>query len=112
MARNRFVRWWVLGAPHEQPIFTPVFKRNVIQLRVSAAFQLRFSYVSAHSKLFFYFFLGYKIPALLKVKLLVKLLFCLFQLRFSWQKRGAQPLNERAEEGAEDCCRVRPNTSP
>ena len=56
--RNRFVRWWVLEAPHEQPIFTSVFGKNVIfqvqiafQLRfscVSAVFQLRFSYVSAH----------------------------------------------------------------
>ena len=44
--RNRFVRWWVLGAPHEQPIFTPAFEKSVIfsgANRVSAAFQLRFS---------------------------------------------------------------------
>ena len=40
------------------------------------AFQLRFSYVSAHSTFFFTFFFGPKISAFLKVKLLVKLLFC------------------------------------
>ena len=27
--RNRFFRWWVLGAPHEQPIFTPAFEKKV-----------------------------------------------------------------------------------
>ena len=48
--RNRFVRWWVLGAPHEQPTFTPAFENSMIFAganRVSAAFQLRFSCVSA-----------------------------------------------------------------
>ena len=101
--RNRFVRWWVLGAPHEQPIFTPVFEKNVILSganRVSAAFQLRFSCVSATFQLRFssleVFFetsslFCPKISAFLKVKLLVKLFF-VFQLRFSWQKRGAHPL--------------------
>ena len=61
---------------------------------VSAAFQLRFSYVSAHSKCFLLrlLFFGPKISAFLKVKLLVKPLFFVFQLRFSWQKRGAHPL--------------------
>ena len=42
--RNRFVKWWVLGAPHEQPIFTSVFEKNVISSganRVSAAFQFQ-----------------------------------------------------------------------
>ena len=54
--RNRFVRWWVLGAPHEQPIFTPAFEKSVIFAganRVSAAFQLRFSCVSAAFQLRF-----------------------------------------------------------
>ena len=51
--RNRFVRCWVLGATHEQPIFTSVFEKHVIFSGanrfscVSAAFQLRFSCVSA-----------------------------------------------------------------
>ena len=54
--RNRFVRWWVLGAPHEHPIFTPLFEKNVIfpgANRVSAAFQPRFSRVSATFQLRF-----------------------------------------------------------
>ena len=54
--RNRFVRWWVLGAPHEQPIFTSVFEKNVIfsgANRVSATFQPRFSCVSAAIQLRF-----------------------------------------------------------
>ena len=54
--RNRFIRWWVLGAPHEQPIFTSVFEKNVIFAganRVSATFQLRFSCVSAAFQLRF-----------------------------------------------------------
>ena len=65
--RNRFIRWWVLGAPHEQPIFTSVFEKNVIFAganRVSATFQLRFSYVSAHLKFFIFersFFLSQNI---------------------------------------------------
>ena len=89
----------MLEAPHEQPIFTPAFEKSVIfsgANRVSAAFQLRFSCVSVafqlrFSSLDFFetFFLGPKISAFLKVKLLVKLFFFVFQLRFSWQKRGA-----------------------
>ena len=57
--RNRFVRWWVLGAPHEQPIFTPVFEKiDFFRCKsrfscVSAAFQLRFSCVSAAFQLRF-----------------------------------------------------------
>ena len=102
--RNRFIRWWVLGAPHEQPIFTSVFGKNVIFAganRVSATFQLRFSCVSATFQLRFSsleflfdnsFLFGPKISAFLKVKLLAKPLFFVFQLRFSWQKRGAHPL--------------------
>ena len=46
--RNRFVRLWVLGTPHEQSIFTSVFENNLIfpgANRISAAFQLRFSSV-------------------------------------------------------------------
>jgi hypothetical protein len=63
---------------------------------VSAAFQLRFSCVSATFQLTRRFFsetsfFGPKISAFLKVKLLVKLFF-VFQMRFSWQKRGAHPL--------------------
>ena len=71
----------MLGAPHEQPIFTPAFEKSVIfsgANRVSAAFQLRFSYVSAHSVFFGDFFLDPKISAFLKVKLLVKLIFLCF----------------------------------
>ena len=73
----------MLGAPHEQPIFTSVFEKNVNfsgANRVSAAFQLRFSYVSAHLRVFFVegFFCGPKISAFLKVKLLVKLFFVCF----------------------------------
>ena len=82
--RNRFVRWWVLGAPHEQPIFTSVFEKNVIFAganRVSAAFQLRFSCVSGRFQLtwgFFsdFYYFGPKISAFLKVKVLVKPFFC------------------------------------
>ena len=99
--RNRFVRWWVLGSPHEEPIFTSVFEKNMIfpganrvsaafQLRlVSAAFQLRFS--SLEVFIFWRFSFGPKISAFLKVKLLINFFF-VFQLRFSWQKRGAHPL--------------------
>ena len=55
-----------------------------IRVFFGAAFQLRFSYVSAHSKFYFYFlFWGPKISAFLKVKLLVKPFFFVFQLRFS-----------------------------
>ena len=81
----------MLGAPYEQPIFTPAFEKSVIcsgENRVSAAFQLRFSCVSAAFQLrfsslrvLFYFFFtsffwGPKISAFLKVKLLVKLFVC------------------------------------
>ena len=38
-------------------------------------------------------FRGPKISAFLKVKLLVKFMFCVFQLRFSWQIQGAHPLS-------------------
>ena len=81
--RNRFVRWWVLGYPHDQPTFTSVFETNVIfsgANRVSAAFQA-FSCVSATFQLRFSSLEVFlescfcpKISAFLKVKLLVKLL--------------------------------------
>ena len=90
--RNRFVRWQVLRAPHEQPVFTSVFEKMCF-FQVQFAFQLRFSYVSAHLRfLFIFLFFGLKMSAFLKVKLLVEPNFFVFQLRFGWQKQGAHPL--------------------
>ena len=95
----------MLGAPHEQPTFTPAFEKDVIfqvqiafQLRfscVSAAFQLRFSCVSAtfqltRSYLFRLLFFGRKISAFLKVKLLVKLFFRV-SAAFQLAKTGCSP---------------------
>ena len=71
-----------MRAPHEQPIFISVFEKNLIfsgANRVSAAFQLRFSYVSAQLRALFLFgMFGLKIFAFLKVKLLVKFIFLCF----------------------------------
>ena len=44
--QNRYVRWWMLGAPHGHPIFTSLFdKMRIFQVHI--AFQPRFSCVSA-----------------------------------------------------------------
>ena len=97
----------MLAPAHGHPIFTSLFEKNVIfpgANRASAVFQPRFSRVSATLQprfssleiLFLWrFFCDPKISAFLKVKLLVKLLIFVFQLRFSWQKRGAHPLMHR-----------------
>ena len=64
-----------------------------VQIAFQPWFQLRFSYVSAHLIfIFLQVFFGPKTPTFLKVKLWVKEFFCVFQLCFSWQKRGAHPL--------------------
>ena len=62
--RNRFVRWWVLRAPHEQPIFTSVFEKNLIFPGANRviAFQLRFSYVSAQLRFLLLFGCLFLVP--------------------------------------------------
>ena len=66
---------------------------SYIKLQCTFQLQLRFSSVEGFVFLFGILF-GPKISAFLKVKLLVKFIFCMFQLRFSWQKQGAHPLKE------------------
>ena len=104
----------MLGAPHEQPIFTPAFTKSVIfpgANRVSAAFQLRFSCVSVAFQLRFssleVFFLrllflwsqNIRVP---QSQTFGQTFFFVFHLRFNWQKRGAHPLNY----GGLGCARV------
>ena len=87
-----------------------VFFRAAFQLRfscVSVAFQLRFSYVSAHSNFFeTSFFLGPKMSAFLKVKLLVKLFILCFSCVSA--KTGCSPSEDKGFSlgwgGAKNTC--------
>ena len=83
----------MLGAPHEQPIFTPVFEKNVIcsgANRAPAAFQLRFCSLEVLS--FLDFFIGSQNIRVPQSQTFGQTYFFVFQLRFSWQKQGAHPL--------------------
>ena len=90
----------MLGAPHEQPIFTSVFEKNVIfsgANRVSAAFQLRFSCVSAAFQLrfsslevFFETFFVPKYPRSSKSNFWSNFVFCV-SAAFQLAKTGCSP---------------------